>query len=268
MATDEAILRSVSRGSAPPTLRMYSWDPPCLSLGRTQPVSEVDFDLLQKHGCDLVRRPTGGRAILHADELTYSVCLHKSHPIAQGGVLPAYLRISNALLTGLSEIGLRARNDAATPRGSPARAVCFEQHSHYEITVSGQKLLGSAQWRQGGGMLQHGSLPLHGDIALICNVLVFSSELARKQSKRRVRRSASTLSSILGWEPEWRSVSEALAHGFSRDLKVQLQTGDLSTEEQQYVDELRTRKYTQPTWTLGKPSSVLHAQSSIYTTTP
>ena len=266
MATDEAILWSVSRGAAPPTLRMYAWDPHCLSLGRTQPVSEVDLDRLQEQGCDLVRRPTGGRAILHTDELTYSVCLHKSDPIANGGVLPAYRRISNALLTGLIEIGLPARNDAIALRGSPARAVCFEQHSHYEITVAGQKLLGSAQWRQGGGMLQHGSLPLRGDIALICNVLVFASESARKQSERRVRQRATTLSSALGCEPEWRNIAEGLAHGFSRSLNVQLQLGELSTDEQQRIGELHTQKYTQPAWTFGKPSVQSHARSQSHTT--
>ena len=155
-------------------MRLYAWDPACLSLGRAQAASEVDHNRLQSQGYGLVRRPSGGRAILHIDELTYCVCLHKNDPIARGGVLPVYHRLSVGLLEGLDEIGLLARNDLATHRHAAAGAACFEQRSHYEIRVAERKLLGSAQWRQGSGVLQHGSLPLRGDIARICDVLVLS----------------------------------------------------------------------------------------------
>jgi lipoate-protein ligase A len=255
MAIDEAILWAVSRGLSAPTLRLYAWEPACLSLGRAQPASEVDQERLQALGYGLVRRPSGGRAILHIDELTYSVCMQKNDPLARGGVMPVYRRLSAGLLSGLDEIGLRASSDAIGPCRAVARAVCFEQRSHYEVTVAERKLLGSAQWRQGGGVLQHGSLPLRGDIGRICDVLAFVSSSERERARGRVRQRASTLAGALGWEVEWDHVVGAFLRGFSCALKVQLHRGELSLDEQQYAEDLRARKYTQPEWTLGQHSA-------------
>ncbi len=255
MATDEAILWSVSRCISPPTLRLYAWEPGCLSLGRAQSACEVDHERLQDLGYGLVRRPSGGRAILHIDELTYSICLHKGDPIALGGVMPVYRRLSTGLLAGLDEIGLPARNDAVASRRVAAGAVCFEQRSHHEIVVSERKLIGSAQWRQGGGVLQHGSLPLRGDIARICDALAFVTSSERERARSRVRQRAGTLAAELGREVEWDYVARALVHGFSRALNVKCQHGELTLSERQHAEELDALKYTQPEWTLGQHSA-------------
>ena len=254
MAMDEAILWSVSRGMSPPTLRLYAWEPACLSLGRSQSARAVDQENLRSLGYDLVRRPSGGRAILHIDELTYAVYLNKSDPIACGGVLPDYRRLSAALLAGLDDIGISARNDSNVQRCAVSGPVCFEHPSHYEMTVEGRKLIGSAQLRKGAGVLQHGSLPLHGDIARICNVLAFDTELDRDHACARVRRSAATLSAVLNREVEWDDVARALVRGFSRELEVKVQFGALSSDERQQVEKLHLGKYANLEWTFGLPS--------------
>ena len=178
MAVDEAILESTSHGINPPTLRLYSWAPPCLSLGYAQPASDVDLTALEVHGWDLVRRPTGGRAILHTDELTYSVCGPETDPVLAGDILSSYQRLSSAILSALQQIGLGVQalpkeKDDANTQPEP---ICFEVPSNYEITINGKKLVGSAQSRRKGGVLQHGTLPLTGDLARITQALNFPDE--------------------------------------------------------------------------------------------
>jgi len=113
MAIDEAILCAVAAGLAPPTLRLYAWAPPCLSLGRAQPLADVDLEALRAAGFDLVRRPTGGKAILHADELTYSVIAPESEPRVAGGVIESYRRLSRGLVCALEESGYLTSRSAS-----------------------------------------------------------------------------------------------------------------------------------------------------------
>ena len=121
MAADEAILNSVIDGASLPTLRFYRWHPPCLSLGRNQKLAEVDLPACRAAGIDIVRRPTGGRSILHTDELTYSISLPQADPRAEGGVVQGYRRLSEGLLAGLKRLGVRAVQAASqkAPGGPP-----------------------------------------------------------------------------------------------------------------------------------------------------
>ncbi len=177
MAIDEAILEAVGRGDAPVTLRLYRWEPACLSLGYAQPVSDVDFARLAERNWHVVRRMTGGRAILHTDELTYSIALPLTHPLVSGTIPDSYRRLSSALMTALHKIGLDANADKRiNTHAAPVGPVCFEVPSDYEITASGKKLIGSAQVRKHNGALQHGSLPLCGDVSRICDALIFEDE--------------------------------------------------------------------------------------------
>ena len=138
MAVDEAILEHAGQGLVPPTLRLYAWSPPCLSLGYAQSFDDVDIDRLQQRHWLVVRRPTGGRAILHADELTYSIAAPASHAIVRGSLLESYSRIALALLRAVRSLGLEAeiKSAAGAGRGSP-NPVCFEAPSAHEITVGG-----------------------------------------------------------------------------------------------------------------------------------
>ncbi|NDJ54252.1 MAG: lipoate--protein ligase family protein [Chloroflexi bacterium] len=251
MAIDEAISNAVAAGTAPPTLRLYAWEPACLSLGYAQKVHDVDFDRLAAKGWDLVRRPTGGRAILHTDELTYSVVVGDADPRVSGGIIQSYQRLSRALLAGLEGLGTPVASDKAEKMARKFRGpVCFEVPSDYEITALGRKLLGSAQARRRGTVLQHGSLPLYGDITRICDALCFDSEEARNTARDRVAQRAITLESALGFAVDFEEVGAALAASFAQQLNLSLEFGDLAEQEWQDVEELYHSKYGNHDWTL------------------
>ncbi len=251
MAVDEAILEAAGRGDAPPTLRLYAWEPPCLSLGYAQSVGDVDEEALQARGWELVRRPTGGRAILHTEEVTYSICGPHENPLLQGSVLESYRRISAILLEALRNLGVPAEalpEPSGAPNGDPKGPVCFETPSNYEITVGEKKLIGSAQARKRVGVLQHGSLPLRGDLGRITQVLAFREAGAREQAARRLLARAATLEAALGREVSWEEAAEALVQAFSARLGGKLTEGELSPGERARAEALLEEKYANPRW--------------------
>ncbi len=260
MAVDMAILESVARGDALPTLRFYGWNPPCLSLGYGQRAADVDFTRVAQMGWEVVRRPTGGRAILHIDELTYSLALPASDSIAAGSVVDSYRRISTALVAGLRKIGLQPEADSHTEPISSGGPVCFETPSHYEITVGGRKLIGSAQVRRGGGVLQHGSLPLFGDLARICDALAYPDDSAREAARALVRARAITLWDALSQHfiPPRYGVERGLggedfppifARAFSETFNITLEPSPLTAGETRRAQDLMHQIYGSESWT-------------------
>jgi lipoate-protein ligase A len=257
MAADEAILRAIAAGRVPPTLRLYAWEPACLSLGRAQSLADVDMEALRTAGFDLVRRPTGGKAILHVDELTYSVVAPQSEPRVTGGIVESYRRLSAGLMRGLELLGVadlgadrRISPENLSP-SQPEGPVCFEAPSDYEITAGGRKLVGSAQMRAQGVVLQHGALPLHGDIARICPLLAAHPDPAR------VRGRATTLAEALGSSVStqdrqpvtWDEAADALVRGFAEALNLLLKPDALTDAEHAWTEELRANKYATDDWT-------------------
>lgn len=262
MAVDESILEHIHRGESQPTLRLFAWNPPCLSLGHAQSFSDVDMDRVKEHGWEVVRRVTGGRAILHTDELTYSVTGSAEEPILAGGVLESYNRIAQALLYAVRELGfpveikedgsryaLREGRSGLLDRQSETNPICFEVPSTYEITVDGKKLIGSAQARKKEGVLQHGSLPLKGDLARICQALVFKNEAARENAARRLLTRAATIESVLGVETAWETAAQAFVKGFEAQLGIHFQRGEMSRSESERAEQLVKEKYANPAWT-------------------
>ncbi|OGO29293.1 MAG: hypothetical protein A2W33_02700 [Chloroflexi bacterium RBG_16_52_11] len=252
MAVDEGILEAVTRGLSPTTLRLYAWEPPCLSIGYAQPFGDVDIASLSSLGWELVRRPTGGRAILHTDELTYSVIGLQQDPNLSGTVLESYQRLSAALLKALEILGVAAlaETNPSLAQGSDAQGpICFEVPSNYEITVNGKKVIGSAQARKKGGVLQHGSLPLKGDLARITSALSLSID-ERQSAGLRVHARAATLEEILGSAPSWERAAEAFQRAFESALNLELQPSGLSTWEEKRVQELVRDKYGNQDWTI------------------
>ncbi len=250
MAVDEAILETTEQGESPPTLRLYAWDPPCLSLGQAQPLADVDLDRLQANGWELVRRITGGRAILHTDELTYSVTGPVNEPRLAGSVLESYNRLALALLEAVRTLGLpvEIQSEKVESKGV-LNPVCFEVPSTYELTVHSRKLIGSAQARRKSGMLQHGSLPLRGDLARICQVLVFPDETAREKTSHRLLSRAATVADVGEREVSWDRVAQAFIHGFEKQLHIHLNQGELSAKELSRTEALVGEKYGHPSWT-------------------
>jgi lipoate-protein ligase A len=251
MARDEAILESVGAEQEPPTLRLYAWQPPCLSLGYAQPVGDVDHEALTKAGWDLVRRPTGGRAILHTDELTYAVIAPADHPDLRGGVLESYRRLSQGLIAALKALGLQVDPVRADPLHGEEREnpVCFEAPSAYEITVDGLKLIGSAQVRRRDGILQHGSLPLGGDLSRICVALRYDSAPVRAAARVRVLERAGTLERLLERPVRWSEAAQALQAGFQQALGWKFEKAELSQPERMRSDAIEIERYRNPDWT-------------------
>jgi lipoate-protein ligase A len=250
MAVDEAILAQIGRADSPPTLRLYAWEPACLSLGQAQPYSDVDDAGLRERGWDVVRRPTGGRAILHTDELTYSITASSTEDVIAGSLLESYNRIALALLRAVRLLGLNpeVKPGPGTDRNS-INPVCFEVPSSYEITVNGRKLIGSAQARRREGVLQHGSLPLCGDLARITHGLVFSDAAARQEAGARLLGRATTVESALGRPVSWNTAAEAIVEAFETELGLHFQPSSLSEAEEKRAADLVQEKYGNAGWT-------------------
>lgn len=251
MAVDSAILEAVGKDAVPPTLRFYAWHPPCLSLGYAQPSADVDHNRLQERGWDLVRRPTGGRAILHADELTYAVIGPLQEPRLYGSVLECYQRLSRGLLLGLQNLGLPVQVVNGPEEDGPDtdQPICFQNPSDFEITVNGKKLIGSAQARKKEGVLQHGTLPLEGDLTRITQVLAFPDEKKRKQAAEKLLKRAANIPMIWEKRISWDEAAQALTAGFKHALNLDFHQQDLTPQEKTRAKELLEEKYTDPGWT-------------------
>ena len=250
MAVDESILEHIGRGASLPTLRLYAWTPACLSLGQAQPYADVDVTRLKQRGWEVVRRATGGRAILHTDELTYSVIAPSNEPRVEGSVLESYNRLAQALLLAVQslEIPVEMKEGKASESTTP-NPICFEVPSTYEITVNGKKLIGSAQARKKEGVLQHGSLPLTGDLTRICQALVFENESARDDASQRLLERATTVESALGVGVSWEKAQQAFVHAFEAQFGLSFERGTLSESESKRAEELVKEKYAHPAWT-------------------
>jgi lipoate-protein ligase A len=251
MAVDEAILEATGKGVVAPTLRLYTWKPGCLSLGYAQASGDANRDALAQNDWDLVRRPTGGRAILHIDELTYSVCGPPDEPRLQGGVLESYQRLSIALLRALELLSIpaQASQGKANPDNKTPNPVCFEVPSSYEITFTGKKLIGSAQARRKEGVLQHGSFPLKGDLGRIIQALEFPDPEQRRIASERLYQRALTAEQALGYAPDWQDAAMAFSQAFMDVLNLNLIKASLSPGEKDRARQLMVEKYANPAWT-------------------
>ncbi len=250
MAIDEAIGRAVTDGLALPTLRFYAWAPPCVSLGRNQPFEALDVDACVARGYHIVRRPTGGRAILHTDELTYSVAAPAGHPLMAGMILDAYLRISHGLVEGLRCLGIAAEEAPGSNRAGPdVSAACFEVPSAYEILAGGRKLLGSAQSRTSKVVLQHGSLPLTGDLTRLIDCLAFAQPEQKEALRDSLAHHATTVEEITGRLVTMQEAAAAMVEGFQTALNIVLEPGVLMPEETAWAMDLVRQKYAGMEWT-------------------
>jgi lipoyl(octanoyl) transferase len=243
MAIDRAMMEAAGAGTVPPTLRFYQWQPAAVSLGKGQAVAVVDAARCIADGVDVVRRPTGGWAILHTDELTYSVAAHADEPVVSGPLLEAYKHLSAGLIAGLRLLGLEADLAPPLPSGEKAGLMaCFEVPYSNEITVGGMKLMGSAQARSQRRLMQHGSLPLTGDVGRAANYLVFPNESAREALRQRLRAHATTASAAAGQTITFEAGVDALVRGFSAQLGITFTPDDLTPGELARAAEIVARE--------------------------
>ncbi|MFZ1728616.1 MAG: lipoate--protein ligase family protein [Bacteroidota bacterium] len=204
----------VDAREAAPMLRVYDWKPWCISLGRHQKIEEIDQERTAAAGYEIVRRPTGGRAILHAEELTYSVVM----PSEDRGIMEVYRQISEALTAGLQllvpEIDIaKAQPNFQKLYREAGSIPCFSSSARYEIEFGGKKLVGSAQRRIGSTVLQHGSI-LIGEAHLALADFLAVSEDVREQLRQDMRSHTVTLEAILGRPVHRNEVRDALIKGF------------------------------------------------------
>ena len=251
MAVDEALLFHTANKTSLPTLRLYSWDLPTLSLGYSQTIKDVDLNQLQTRGWRCVRRPTGGKAILHTDELTYSITTALDEPLMSGSLLESYQRVSAALQRTLQNLGVSTTADSQYSKPENVEKtdpVCFQIPSNYEITWNHKKLIGSAQARKSGGVLQHGTLPLFGSLTRITEVLSYASDTEREKAIQNIRGHAVTLEEATGRIVSWQDAADAFVEGFQEETNIELCEMEMSGDELQLTMDLMKNKYSTENW--------------------
>lgn len=249
MALDEALLQSVATGASPPILRLYRWQPATVTLGYAQSAAtDINLAACRTAGLDVVRRMTGGRAVLHDRELTYAVIAPVQQGCFEGSVLDCYKVIAEALQQTLTRLGLTAELVPGRRQSGdrlPARAVCFTAPSQYELLIDGRKVAGSAQKRQGKGFLQHGSLPLEIDLELLDRVLPEGQGALPADRFRKV-----------GWLNKWalrplqvEEVEYHLIAAFQENLDIDWLESEPDAAELEMAERLCREKYANADWT-------------------
>ncbi|SFL28014.1 lipoate-protein ligase A [Paenibacillus sp. 1_12] len=263
MAVDEAILTAHSEGKVPPTVRFYGWNPATLSIGYFQKAAEeINFEQLRQEGLGFVRRPTGGRAVLHDQELTYSIIVAEDYPGIPRSVTEAYRVLSEGLVLGFRKLGLDAEmvqlasEEDKRKYESMGSAACFDSPSWYELVVEGRKIAGSAQTRQKQVVLQHGSILLDMDVDQLFRVLLFKNERLQERLRQQFVHKAVAINDLcrdLGRAtvalPE---VEEAFRIGLAEGLNVELVEEGLTDYEQALAEQLMADKYANETWNLRR----------------
>lgn len=248
MGLDEALWRSFSWVGRP-TLRIYRWAEPTVSIGYSMKVGEIELGECARLGIGFVRRPTGGRAVLHDLEVTYSLV----HPLEGMGSVPeSHRRIGEALVMGLGRLGLAAEIDVMIKRGRASfSAACFEAPSQFELTIAGRKVAGCAQVRDHLALLEHGSIPLELDLKKLTTVLQ-PNGLPQAKFENLLRRRAGGLRDFTAGELRLEEAEEAIIAGFAERFRVRLVEGFPTAQELELAEELAERKYSDPGWNLRK----------------
>ncbi len=257
MALDQALLERVAAGASPPVLRLYRWDPPAVTLGYGQRGGDVvNLAACRELGFDVVRRPTGGRAVLHRDEVTYAVIAPEQSELFPGGIAANYRVIARALQALLASFGLETELAPGRPRaageGSGAEhSACFTAPAVAELVHCGRKVTGSAQKRQGGAFLQHGSVPLDLDLEQLFAALDTRGRLTPAAGAQR-------LGEKIGWLNRWRSVPVTVAEAEERLIEtlagqwgVSFAAGEPTSEEWLRARALVLERFADPGWTLA-----------------
>lgn len=245
MAIDEAIAESVGKGLASPTLRFYGWNPPAVSIGYSQKIEEIDQDECRLKNYDIVRRPTGGRAVLHDRELTYSIIAPTDNPLLSKNIMNTYKTLHQGIITGLKKLGLTPEMFSGRNRREIKSPACFFSPSMYELTVGGKKIIGSAQRRWQKVMLQQGSILLDLDIEALLSVL---SNQNRKNLKEEVNQNMTSIRREMGKDIEMDKVKKAMVDGFEEALDIKLEQGSLTNYETVMAFRLSVEKYSNKEW--------------------
>lgn len=259
MALDEALLELHSVGEIPPVIRFYEWNPATLSIGYFQSAEkDVNLQAIKEQNLGFVRRPTGGRAVLHESELTYSVIVSEQYPNMPVTVTEAYRVLSEGLLIGFQNLGLNAyfsipdTEEKLADLKKPKSAVCFDAPSWYELVVEGKKVAGSAQTRQKGVILQHGAILLDLDEEKLLSVFNFSSEEAKERMRKKLPEKAVAINQLTDRHITIEQCVESFKAGFEKALDIELVPYELTEKQLQHVKMLEDTKYLNDEWNFRK----------------
>ena len=274
MAIDEAIMIAHRGGLVPPTIRFYQWSPPAVSLGYFQDLEkEIDIAACHNLGIDIVRRPTGGKAVLHDKELTYSFIIRENHSIVNDSILETYKKISGGIIRGLSYLGIKSelvplrgklennllgRSDKTRIHHLDFKSICFSIPSQYEVQVEGKKIVGSAQVRKGGVVLQHGSLLIKLEKDKLFPIFNFPSVQIKDRLKFKFN--ATSLEEILKRKINFSELSEILPQGFEEEFGVRLVESKLTSQEEKISKDLLENKYSTYEWNYLRKNNQLNFQ--------
>ncbi|MEM4258327.1 MAG: biotin/lipoate A/B protein ligase family protein [Candidatus Thermoplasmatota archaeon] len=232
MAVDQAILVAHSKGLVPPTVRFYGWKPPAISIGYFQGLTEeVDLDSCRRYGVDYVRRVTGGGAVFHDQELTYSIVISETHPQMSKNILESYGRICGAIIKGLNMLGITATY-------APIN----------DILVDGKKISGNAQTRKFGVVLQHGTILLDVDVEKMFSLLKVPSEKIKDKLISDVKQRVTSVHHVLGRIRTFEQVAQAMKHGFETEFSVLFEEQHLTPEEKTLAEKFKKEYFSDSQW--------------------
>jgi len=246
MAIDESVLTHHLIDQVPPTLRVFRWSQPAISLGRFQNIGkEILSDVCQQRGVALVRRPTGGRAVYHLDEVTYSLVIAKDYGVPTG-VVAAYAYLAQGLQAALAILGVHSQLSEEHVNKNPS-AACFASSTQADLTTNGCKLIGSAQVWKEDALLQQGSLPLDDHAAEFFALLRYPSEARRVEALSLYNTKTAPLHTFAP-KATWDDVANAFHKGFTTALGEDFIPGVLTPSEWDLAHQLAETKYSQLEW--------------------
>nr|WP_275582791.1 MULTISPECIES: biotin/lipoate A/B protein ligase family protein [unclassified Mammaliicoccus] len=258
MAVDEALMNFVSREEIDPVIRFYTWNPATLSIGYFQKLTkEIDIEKVKEKEFGLVRRATGGRGVLHDKELTYSVIVPESHPNMPQTVTEAYRVISEGLLEGFKALGFKAyfsvpkSKEAREKLKSPRSSVCFDAPSWYELVVEGRKIAGSAQTRQKGVILQHGSILQDINVDELFDMFTYRNDRLKEKMKAAFMDKAIAINDISDRHITLEEMETAFYEGFKKGLNIEFKPLEFTESQKEEIKHLED-KYRSEEWTYRK----------------
>jgi len=232
MAIDRAVLVANSNGKVPPTVRFYSWKPSAISIGYFQSLDEeIDLGVCRDLGIDYVRRITGGGAVFHEDELTYSIVIPESHKEISKNIMESYGRICGAIIKGLKNIGIDS-----------------EYKPINDIIANGKKISGNAQTRKMKTVLQHGTILTDVDVDKMFSVLRVPNEKIKDKLIADVKERVTSIKHILAKDIAFDKVAKAMKKGFEEEFKIKLVKGTLTDEEIDLTNKFETECFAAKDW--------------------
>ena len=232
MAIDRAVLVAISEGLVPPTVRFYTWNPPAISIGYFQSLEEeVDLKECKKYGVDYVRRITGGGAVFHEHELTYSIIIPESHPKIPKNIMDSYGNICGAVIKGLKNLGIESKY-------APIN----------DIVADGRKISGSAQTRKFKTVLQHGTVILDVDVDKMFSLLLVPDEKIRDKIIADVKQRVTSVKNLIKDNIDFNTATASMKKGFENEFNIKLEPGKLTDYEKDLTDKFEKEYFSNPDW--------------------